>query len=521
MEFHLNAIQYPHEETKFLVNGFREGFHLGHEGPTFSLETNNARKAQQQPQVVRAKLQAEIDAGRIAGPFHQPPFDPFQISPLNIREKKVPGKFRLIHDLSYPYNDQSINANIPDKCKTVKYASVRDAIKVLVELPKGAYMAKCDIADAYRLIPLHPSEHPKLGIKFQDECFYDTFLPQGCGSSCRIFETFSTAVQKIFEHINPSHCLHMIDDFLFITESQQQCEVALDAFMALCHDIGIPLAPDKTTAPSTQIVFLGITLDSISHTASLPQDKLEEYRQEVQLTLQRSKIRRSALESLIGKLNFAAAVVPARPFLRRLIDLLHSVKKPYYFIRCTQNVIADLQTWDSFLSQYNGITYFRSLGTISSDTINLASDASDMGFGACYGSQWIQAAYPAGWKKFHIGVKEIYPVYVLICMFGHLMKNNNIALLCDNSGDVDIINKQSSKCKQTMQIMRPLTLKLVEFNIHLIAKHIPGHTNVIPDRISRFQITKQLLKHHHMNETPTAIPEHLLPGNFNISWRMT
>ena len=109
-----------------------------------------------------------------------------------------------------------------------------------------------------------------------------------------------------------------------------------------------------------------------------------------------------------------------------------------------QDVIPDHQTWDSFLSQYNGITYFRFLGTISSDAINLASDASDMGFGACYGSQWIQAAHPAGWKKFHIGVKEIYPVYVLICMFGHLMKNNNIALLCDNSSEVDIINKQSS-----------------------------------------------------------------------------
>ena len=89
---------------------------------------------------MRAKLQAEIDAGRIAGPFNQPPFDLFQISPLKIREKKVPGKFRLIHDLSYPYNDQSSNANIPDKCKTVKCASVRDAIKVLVELPKGAYI---------------------------------------------------------------------------------------------------------------------------------------------------------------------------------------------------------------------------------------------------------------------------------------------------------------------------------------------------------------------------------------------
>ena len=57
-----------------------------------------------------------------------------------------------------------------------------------------------------------------------------------------------------------------------------------------------------------------------------------------------------------------------------------------------------------------------------------------MGYGACYGAHWIQAAYPEPWKKLHIGVREIFPNYVLISMFGHLMRNHNIVLLCDTSG---------------------------------------------------------------------------------------
>ena len=387
-------------------------------------------------------------------------------------------------------------------------------------MPGGAFMAKSDIADAYRLIPLNPTENPKLGMKFQGRYYYDKFLPQGCGSSCRIFKTFSTALQGIFEHFNFSaHCLHMIDDFLFVATTERQCLDQLQAFMNLCKDIGIPLAAGKTTNPSQEVTFLGVTLHSVLRTARLPREKLVEYRKEIHLILGQSRIRQSTLESLIGKLNFAASVVPARPFLRRLIDNLHTVKKPYHFIRCTKERREDWNTWDKFLQTYNGITYFQALGVITSDTIHLASDASDIGYGACYGSRWIQAAYPESWKKLHIGVREIFTIYVLISMFGHLMRNHNIVLLCDDPGDVDIINKQSTRCKHTMQIIRPLTLKLVEFNIHLSAKHIPGHKNIIPDRISRFQTTKELLRQHQMDPRPTPIPQHLSPETFKFSWR--
>ena len=63
-----------------------------------------------------------------------------------------------------------------------------------MSFPCVAYTVKTDIADAYCIIPIHPSEYPKLGMTFQGKFYYDKNLPQRRGSSCRMIETLSTAI---------------------------------------------------------------------------------------------------------------------------------------------------------------------------------------------------------------------------------------------------------------------------------------------------------------------------------------
>ena len=295
------------------------------------------------------------------------------------------------------------------------------------------------------------------------------------------------------------------------------CQDHLTQFISLCNDIGIPIAPHKTTSPSTNTSFLGIELDTANQLAKLPSEKLSQYSLDIQETIQHNKIKRSQLESIVGKLSFAASVVPARPFLRRLIDQIHTVDKPHYRIRITQPMREDLNTWLTFLHNYNGITYFRALQIAHSSTINMVSDASQPGFGACFGKQWIQAVYPTSWHHHHITVLEFYPIYVLINMFGHLIKNSTILYQCDNEAVTVIINKLTSKNKTVMQILRPLVLLLIKHNIHLKSEHIPGIDNILSDRISRFQITNELLDLYGMNAQPTPIPEHLRPDHFNLT----
>ena len=516
--YHLEKINYDVKITKYLIDGFTFGFSLGHHITIDNIEAVNSKNVIQNEDIVTKKLQKEMDAGRIKGPFDEPPFSPFHISPLNIREKKTSNKFRLLHNLSHPHDGRSINANIPDNLKKVKYANIGDAIHKLLQLPKNSFSAKTDISDAFRLIPIHPSDHPKLGIQFKGKYYFDCNLPQGCGSSCQIFETFSTAIHKIFEWYVPGvQCVHMLDDYFIMAADYNTCKEHLTTLLEICKDIGVPMAPEKTTEPNISTTFLGIELDSNLRQAKLPLDKLNQYSGDIQELMRHSKIKKRLLESLIGKLNFASSVVPARPFLRRLINLLSTVKKPYHYIRLTNETKEDLFTWLSFLTSYNGVTFFRALQIAQSPLIHMVSDASKMGFGACYGKQWIQAEYPEEWQSYHITILELYPIHVLINLFGHLMKNSSILFHCDNSAVTAIINKQSSRNNIVMKIVRPLVLLLINHNIQLRSVHIPGVMNILPDKISRFQVTPSLLQEYGMEPHPTPIPHQLLPVNFTIN----
>ena len=77
--------------------------------------------------VLGKKHRKEIDAGRILGPFDEVPLQNFRVSPIKLALKSVPGEYRSIHHLSYPYNEEAVNTSIPRDRVSVHYATVDDA----------------------------------------------------------------------------------------------------------------------------------------------------------------------------------------------------------------------------------------------------------------------------------------------------------------------------------------------------------------------------------------------------------
>lgn len=506
---------YNVELSRKIVKGFTSGFELGHYNNPIG---NNVKQPKLSPDlhlILMEKINNEVTLGRIKGPFYYPPFQNFQISPVTIREKSTPGKYRLLHNLSYPYDESSINNNITENHKTVKYSNIKDAIKCLNFLGPGTFTAKSDIKDAFRLIPIRQEDHPKLGIHVNNSYYYDTTLPMGSSSSCQLFELFSTALHHIVQFFMPHcHLIHYIDDFFFMAKNKLLCDIGIQIFKDICNDIGVPLAPGKTTSPSLSTSFLGIQLDTACMCAKLPEDKLIHYTEEVKVVIKKRSITKHSLQSLIGKLSFASSVVPARAFLRRMITFMSRATHPHHYITINKTLKSDLLTWLTFLENYNGITYFRALGSVNSDTLYMGSDASKMGFGCTFLKHWIQGKYSGIWREKDITTLELYPIYLMMALFGRLIKNSNIIFYCDNMAIVHIINSQSTKHPFMMSIVRSLVLILVEHNINLTCRHIPGKINHICDRLSRFQDAVPLLKEQSMSLTPTEIPTYLLPQHY-------
>lgn len=156
-----------------MISGFAKGFKLGFKGPRLSSSCNNLKSCLDFPNIVTDKLQAEITANRLKGPFLSRPFPTLQMSPIGLVPKKSQRDFRLIHHLSHP-EGKSVNDFIDPSMKTVKYASFDDAVNLL-QCGQGSYFAKTDIKNAFRLIPIHPTDYDLLGIQFQGEYYYDTY----------------------------------------------------------------------------------------------------------------------------------------------------------------------------------------------------------------------------------------------------------------------------------------------------------------------------------------------------------
>lgn len=511
---------YDESINEYLIDGFKSGFSLQYQGQRQYQQSPNLKSALDNPCLVQEKISKEIDLGRIKGPFSSLPLPNLKLSPLGLVPKKTPGEFRLIHHLSYPRcssDNSSVNEGISSEFSTVQYAGIEDAINQLKKCGSGSFMAKTDIKSAFRIIPVHPSDHDLLGFSFRNSFYYDTCLPMGCSSSCKIFETFSSALEWVAIHkLGCSHVVHILDDFFFIEATYEKALSSLNSFIHMCEIIGVPLAEEKTFLPSQCMSFVGIELNSLTSTASLPQDKVLKATNVVESFLQKDKSTLKEFQSLIGLLNFACSVViPGRPFLRRLINLTIGVPKSFHHIRITSEVKADLLLWLKFLQTFNGRTIFMNEQFQTSAMLELYTDASTtVGFGAVFKSKWLCGRFPGKYQQYNIAVLEFYPILLSVFLWGHLWANHVVIFYTDNEAIVSVINKQTSKDNMLLKMVRCLVLKCLKINLSFRAKHVPGHKNSMADSLSRLQIQRFKDLAPKADPLATAIPVHLIPENF-------
>ena len=108
-------------------------------------------------------------------------------SPFGVIPKKNrPDKWRLILDLSSP-DENSVNDGIAKELATVSYVSVDEVVEHILQLGRGTIMAKMDVRQAYRNIPVHSTDRLLLGMKWADITYVDATLPFGLRSAPVIF----------------------------------------------------------------------------------------------------------------------------------------------------------------------------------------------------------------------------------------------------------------------------------------------------------------------------------------------
>lgn len=323
--------------AKYLLEGIAGGFRIGFDYQQHKCRSakRNMLSATQHQSVIDEYLAKECSVGRIIGPIAKGSL-PLQINRFGVIPKPHrPGKWRLIVDLSSP--GASVNDGVSTDLCSLTYASIDDAVALIIRQGRGTQLTKVDLENAYRMVPVHLDDRLLLGMEWKGQWYVDTALPFGLRSAPKIFSALADGLIWIRFNQGVQSAIHYLDDyFLLGSPDTSECANALQLTLSICSQLGVPVSTSKVEGPLTTITFLGIVLDTIKSEVRLPEDKLSRLKVRLQRWRYKKSCTKRELLSLIGHLQHACKVVrPGRTFLRRMIELSTTGKQLHHHIRLT------------------------------------------------------------------------------------------------------------------------------------------------------------------------------------------
>ena len=118
-------------------------------------------------------------------------------------------------DMSRP-RGASVNDNHRWGFTHIAFSSVEDAAHLMHYLSLNTLLAKMEVCEAYRLVPVHPEDRIFLDIQWQDAIYVDCQLQFGLASAPAIFSALSEALEWILCKHGVRAVIHYMDDFLLM-----------------------------------------------------------------------------------------------------------------------------------------------------------------------------------------------------------------------------------------------------------------------------------------------------------------
>ena len=501
-ERHLQG--YWDSQLLFLI---RYGFPLDfdYSTPLQSVDKNHT-SANQFTEDIQAYITEEQAFGAMLGPFKEPPIKDLHISPFLTRDKPGASHRRVIVDLSFPHG-HSVNSGVQSDHYLgtpflLTLPTIDNITNQVKKLGKGCHLYKIDLSRAFRHVKLDPSDYNLLGLKLND-LYIDSCLPFGFRTGSALFQRLSDAVRFIMAQKGFT-VTNYIDDVIGHSVVSKS-KASFDALSALLSDLGFDISHKKIVEPATRVTCLGVDIDTVDFTVSIPPDKVSQILSECQLWLNRVECTKRQLQSLLGKLLYITKCVRiSRPFLNRMLDLLRASDK-FTKIILTTEFKQDLNWFLQFLPRFNGKAFISHRQV----TEEIELDASLQGLGARWGQYVYTVPIPLGYKDFSIVHLEMLNILVAIRTWSHQWGGKAIKIACDNQAVVSVLNSGKTRDLTLAAIARNIFMDTAQADIMLKTVHIMGKVNEVADSLSRWTIHpyyrqkfRSLLPVHYWVNTP-------------------
>ena len=221
----------------------------------------------------------------------------------------------------------------------------------------------------------------------------------------------------------------------------------------------------------------------------LPEDRLLNIKYLVNLALSQTPCTVHLLMRVLGICNAARMAVPLATLrsqhIQRLVLLHYSgLQSLDLRIVLSKSAVQELRWW-SRLRLDSCKLMFKKVPLLS--TMNLATDASDIGWSYLLDGHWVSGQWTPGQSDLHINHKEFLVLAMALEQNARLVQRRTIYWEVDNTTALAYIRNEGGT-KDWALCLR--TIALLEWchqhSIHLIPKYVPSIQNIIADRGSRF-----------------------------------
>lgn len=387
---------------------------------------------------------------------------------------KPNGKFRFILNL------KKLNKFI----ETVhfKIEDLRTAIKLIT---RDCYMTKIDLKDAYYLIQIHPNSKKYLRFQFEQQLYEFNVLPFGLSTAPYIF----TKVMKPIVRLLRSAGListNYLDDYWLMGHSYEDCLYNTMQTRKLITSLGFIINEEKSLMiPKKTCTFLGFVLDSKRFQVTLPSEKIDRVRLEIQrfITVERCRIREFA--KLVGLL---ISVCPAVEYSWLYTKIFERIK--YLNLKTDDNydnymnlptlIQPDLKWWLNAIQT--------PACRIREDThdLEIFSDASNTGWGAACKEERASGLWNAHEKVQHINYLELKAAFFGLKVFAKDLRNCQILLRIDNTTAISYINRMGGiQFPHLTDITRQIWQWCECRGLYIMACYIRSSDNKTADEESR------------------------------------
>ena len=483
----LATSQFDRQVIMFL----KYGWPLHFTGHNTTISRFNHKSADQYPEQIQQYIDRELEFQTMLGPFPDIPVrDRVAVSPMSTRQKAEPHKRRIISDLSWPPG-WSVNDGIPpDEYVTgpinLRYPTIDDLCRRAVQLGPGVTGFKKDMTRAFRQFMICPMDWFLLGSYWNNQFYFDKVGVMGCRTAPFCCQSMTSLIRHFIQ--NMGYWLkNYVDDFMGL-EYEQQAWLAYSALERLLRDTGVHEAEEKSVAPTTMIVFLGILFDLIEFQISIPKQKIQQTLELVREMSEALSVSLKTMQRLLGKLQFVGTCVrPGRVMIMRLLDSITGRTDDTSSIEVTENMRKDLRWWMQLLQSYNGVSMMWFTGDRKIDQ-SLSSDACLTGYGIFSQGQYAFGEFPKKYlnnNQYSITQLEMIALVVAVKLLIHNIRGKKVLMMCDNKAVVEIIMHGRSHNCILQQWLRELTYFTALNDCWVQVVHIKSVDNRKADWLSR------------------------------------